>query len=70
MEFKMKSLASYEHEQTGIFNVDKELWAWTSFRNKSPQHNSISDYFFDLFTLNKENEANISFIQVCGGLKS
>jgi hypothetical protein len=45
-----------KYERTNIFVIDKELWAWASYRAKTQGYNSTSEYLFDLIKLDKQKD--------------
>jgi hypothetical protein len=46
----------HKYERTNIFMIDKELWAWASYRAKTLGFNSASEYLFELIKLDKQKD--------------
>lgn len=45
-----------KYDRTNIFVIDKELWAWASYRAKTLGYNSTSEYLFELMKIDREKD--------------
>jgi hypothetical protein len=45
-----------KYDRTNIFVIDKELWAWASYRAKTLGYNSTSEYLFELIRIDREKD--------------
>ncbi len=43
-----------KYERTTVFIIDKELWAWASYRSKTLGYISVSEYLFELMKIDRE----------------
>lgn len=43
-----------KYDRTNIFVIDKELWAWASYRAKTLGYQTTSEYLFKLIELDKK----------------
>lgn len=45
-----------EQKRTNIYVVDEELYAWAQYRAKILGYDSVSEYLFELITLDKQDD--------------